>query len=132
MSRELVLVSAGLLAMTIHSVDETLVFGAPSGPPWDGQLAIVLLFVALTALHRRLGDWRLVPAAVLVLLGAFVVRTGWTVHVGPLLQRGPGPADPSGVLFLVGGMLLLASGALLVERTVTMSRGTVARPRAAD
>ena len=93
MNRELVLVGVGLLAMTIHSVDETIVFGAPSGPPWLGQLAIILLLVALTALHSRFGRWRLVPAAVLVLLGVFVVSTGWTVHVQPLLQRRSGPAD---------------------------------------
>lgn len=101
--------------MTIHSVDETIVFGAPSGPPWLGQLAIILLLVALTALHSRLGRWRVVPAAVLVLLGVFVVSTGWTVHVLPLLQRGSGPADATGVLFLLGGVFLLVSGVLLLQ-----------------
>lgn len=116
MNRELMLVGVGLLAMTIHSVDETIVFGAPSGPPWLGQMAIILLLVTLTALHARLGRWRLVPAGVLVLLGVFVVSTGWTVHVQPLLQRGSGPADATGVLFLLGGVFLLLSGVVLLQQ----------------
>jgi len=129
MPRELVLVCVGLLAMTIHSVDETIVFGAPSGPPWVAQIAIILVLVALTALHPRLGRWRLILASVLVLLGLFVVGTGWTAHVRSLMQRGPEPSDPSGALFLVGGLLLLVSGALLFQRIVAASPGTFARTR---
>ena len=124
MNRELVLVGEGLLAMTIHSVDETIVFGAPSGPPWLGQLAIILLLVALTALHSRLGRWRLVPAAVLVLLGVFVVSTGRAVHVQPLLQRRSGPANTTGVLFLLGGVFLLVSGVLLLQHGMVTWRRT--------
>ncbi len=115
MHRELLLVSVGLLALTLHSLDEMRIFGAPSGPPWAAQIAIVTLLIALTAVHRRLGPWRLLVAAVLALFGAVVVSTGWSAHVWPLLQRGPGPADATGVLFVVGGLLLLASGGLLVQ-----------------
>ncbi len=128
MTRELVLVCVGLLAMTIHSVDESIAFGAPSGPPWVVQVAMSLVLVALTALHPRLARWRLVPASASVLLGLFVVGTGWSAHVRPLMQRGPEPSDPSGVLFLLGGVLLLVSGALLFQRTVAASLGTFARP----
>jgi len=128
MKRNLVLVIVGLVSLTVHSLDETIVFGAPSGPPWIGQFAISVLLVALTALHPRLGRWRLaVPAALLVLLGVFVIGTGWIAHVRPLLERGPGPADASGLLFLLGGVLLLASGALLQQRAMTSWRA-VARP----
>jgi len=113
MRRGLVLVIVGLVSLTVHSLDETIVSGAPSGPPWIGQFTSSVVLVALTALYPRLGRWRLAPAALLPLLGVFVIGTGWNAHVWPLLQRGPGPADVSGVLFLLGGVLLLASGALI-------------------
>lgn len=122
MNRELIVAGIGLLAMTIHSVDESMAFGAPSGPPWFAQTTIVVLLVALCALHPRLGSWRLAPATLLVLLGAFVVRTGWDAHVQPLLERGPGATDATGVLFFSGGVLLVAAGVLLVERTVPIRR----------
>ena len=115
--------------MTLHSLDESIAFGAPSGPPWIAQIAIIVLLVALCALHPRLGTWRLATAALLVLLGAFVVRTGWAAHVQPLLVHGPGATDATGVLFLCGGVLLIAAGVLLVERTVRLRRrGITGRP----
>jgi drug/metabolite transporter (DMT)-like permease len=122
MNRELMLVGVGLLLTTIHSIDESIAFAAPSGPPWVAQAAIVVVLVALCAIHPRLGGWRLAPAALVSILGAFVVRTGWQAHVQPLLQRGFGPTDPTGVLFVLGGALLLAVGALLLARITTKAR----------
>jgi hypothetical protein len=102
MNRELVVVGIGLVAMTLHSLDESIAFGAPSGPPWIAQIAIIVLLVALCALHPRLGPWRLGTAALLVLLGAFVVRTGWDAHVQPLLVHGPGATTARVLFYLVG------------------------------
>ena len=129
MNRELIVVSIGLGAMTIHSLDESIAFGAPSGPPWIAQIAITLLLVALCAVHPRLGAWRLVPAVVLVLLGGFVVRTGWAGHVQPMLERGPGVTDATGVLFASGGVLLIAAGVLVVAHSVRLvRRGVTGQP----
>jgi membrane associated rhomboid family serine protease len=128
-NRELIVASIGLLAMTIHSLDESIAFGAPSGPPWIAQTAISAFLVALCALHPRLDTWRLALAALLALLGVFVVRTGWDAHVQPMLDRGPRATDATGVLFLAGGVLLLAAGFLLVEHTLGVTqRSTSRRP----
>lgn len=123
MNRELVLVILGLVGFAIHLVDETVAFGAPSGPPWAVQIVLDVLLIALAALHPRLGPWRLVPGAVFALLGAFVAGSAWMVHVQPLLAGRPGPADATGVLAVAGGVLLFASGALLVQRSLTAGRG---------
>src|SRR4051794_8092521 len=118
LNRELVLTAVGLLAMTIHSVDETIAFGAPSGPPWIVQLAITVILLSLCAVHSRVGGFRLVPAAALCLLGVFVVRTGWEAHVHPLLEHGAGATDVTGALFVTGGLLLVITGTLLLRRSV--------------
>jgi hypothetical protein len=127
MNRELFLVSIGLVLMTIHSVDESMTFGAPSGPAWMAQTAIIVVLVALSAVHPRLGSWRLAPAALVLLLGTFVVRTGWEAHVQPLLERGTDATDATGVLFLCGGVLLITAGVLLVKHTIPVGRRGMSR-----
>jgi hypothetical protein len=117
-NRELVLAGAGLLAMTIHSVDETIAFGAPSGPPWIVQLTITVVLLSLCAVHWRLGAFRLFPASALCLLGVVAVRTGWEAHVHPLLEHGAGATDVTGTLFVTGGLLLVTAGTLLLRRGV--------------
>jgi hypothetical protein len=55
--------------------------------------------------------------------------SGWDAHVQALLEHGSGATDATGVLFLSGGFLLIAAGALLVERTVRLRRrGMTGRP----
>lgn len=76
MNRELTLVLVALAGLGIHSLDETLAFGAPSGPPWPLIIAINVLCITLAAAHPRLGSWRVIPAVLFALLGAFVVSTG--------------------------------------------------------
>ena len=130
MHRELLLVCVGLAGLTLHALDETRTFGGPSGPPWVAQIAIVTLLTGLTAVHRRLGRLRLGLAGLLALLGLFVMSTGWSAHLWPLLQRGPGPADASGMLFFAGGVLLLGGGALILRQTSAGGFAlTVPRPR---
>jgi hypothetical protein len=127
MNRELTLVLLALAGLAIHALDETLAFGAPSGPTWPVIIAINVLFITLAGLHPRLGPWRVMPAALFALLGAFVVSSGWTAHVQPLLGREPGLADATGVVFVACGVLLLVSAGLLVQRVLASRRGA-ARP----
>jgi hypothetical protein len=70
-------VGVGLLLITIHCVDESIALRAPSDAQWIAQAAIMVVLVALYAIHPRVGNWRLAPAALVSILGAVVVRTRW-------------------------------------------------------
>ncbi len=56
------------------------------------------------------------PAGLVRFLGLFLTATGWVTHVQPLLQQGPAPTDFTGVLFLLGGLLLVVNGGLMLRR----------------
>lgn len=116
MNRELLIALLGFAGLWSHSLDEIAVFGQSSGPPLPVQVGLTAVVLALVALHPRLGIWRVLPAALCALLGLFVTATGWTAHVQPLLQRGSAPADLSGVVFVLGGLLLVADGALILRQ----------------
>ena len=126
MNRPFLLILLGMVALWSHTIDEVATFGQPSGPPIAAQLAITALVLAFAAVQARLGRWRAVPAALVGLLGLFATGMGWVAHVQPLLRHGPGPADYSGVIFMLGGLLLVTGAALILRRVaiLTVPAGT--------
>ncbi len=119
MNRPFPLILLGMVALWSHTIDEVATFVRPSSPPLTAQLAITALVLAFAAVQARLGRWRAVPAALVGLLGLFATGMGWVAHVQPLLRRGPGPADYTGVIFMLGGLLLVAGTALILRETAT-------------
>ena len=119
MNRPFLLILLGMVALWSHTIDEVAAFGQPSGPPLGAQLAITALVLAFAAVQARLGRWRVVPAALVGLLGLFATGMGWAAHVQPLLWRGPGPADYTGVIFMLGGLLLVTGAALILRQAAT-------------
>lgn len=102
--REQALVAFGFALMLVHNLDEA--FGHPEDGG-KGNLAVGLVLAALVIVlfSRMTRRWRL---WVLGLLGLNAVLQGGFGHVAHLLRGDPTPLDWSGLLFVAGGLLLIA------------------------
>lgn len=114
------ILATGLGLMILHNIDEAFIH------PEDGgkmNLVVVVLVgaLALAFLRRLSPPWR---ASILALLGLLALIQGVLGHVVNIFAGKAAPIDYSGVLFALGGALLLALGLVVFNqwRTAAVAR----------
>jgi hypothetical protein len=96
----------GFALLLLHNLDEAFVH-----PESGGRVSLVgtaVLAVLVVVLYRRLGRWW--RAAMTGLLGLLATLQGFTGHVWHVVVGGAAPLDYSGILYLLGGLVLLSTG----------------------
>ena len=114
------ILATGLGLMILHNIDEAFIHVEDGGKL---NLVVVVLVgaLALAFLRRLSPPWR---AGILAVLGLLAFVQGMLGHVVNIFAGKAAPIDYSGVLFALGGTLLLALGLVVFNqwRTAPVAR----------
>lgn len=117
---ETVLVVAGFGLMILHNIDEAFV-NLENGGKLNLVVVIIIAALALTFLWRLSLPWR---GGILAVLGLLALVQGILGHVANIFTGKAAAIDYSGVLFAMGGALLLGLGLVVLAewRTAVAAR----------